>query len=251
MQSSNPALANAFNSYRARYGQQQVNTDLMTVNGSIAKTVLLILLVILSAGWTWVQFFESKGNIDTVTPWMYGGALVGFVLAMATIFKQSWAPITAPLYALAEGFFIGGISALMESSFPGIVIQATLLTFGTLLAMLLAYRTGLIRATEKFKLGIVAATGGIALVYLATIILGLFNVSVPFIYGSGAIGIGFSLFVVVIAALNFVIDFDVIEQGAERGAPKYMEWYGAFGLMVTLIWLYIEFLRLLAKLKER
>jgi uncharacterized YccA/Bax inhibitor family protein len=139
----------------------------------------------------------------------------------------------------------------MEAQFPGIVIQAVALTFGTLFCLLLAYKSGLIKATENFKLGVVAATGGIALIYLATMVLGLFGIGIPYIHDSGLIGIGFSLFVVVVAALNLVLDFDFIETGAERGAPKYMEWYASFGLIVTLVWLYIEILRLLAKLRGR
>ena len=172
-----------------------------------------------------------------------GGAIGGFILAMVTIFKKTWAPVTAPLYALVEGFFLGSISAMYELRFDGIVFQAVMLTFGTLFALLMAYRSGLIKATENFKLGVIAATGGIALVYLATIVLGFFGINIPLIHESGIVGIGFSLFVIVIAALNLVLDFDFIENGVEQGAPKYMEWYGAFGLMVTLVWLYIEFLR--------
>jgi uncharacterized YccA/Bax inhibitor family protein len=159
--------------------------------------------------------------------------------------------VTGPIYALLEGLFLGGISAIFEARYPGIVIQAVSLTFGTLLVLLVAYTSRVIRPSENFKLGIVAATGGIALIYMASFVLGLFGVSMPYIHDNGLIGIGFSLFVVVIAALNLVLDFDFIENGASQGAPKYMEWYGAFGLMVTLIWLYIEILRLLAKLRSR
>jgi len=184
-------------------------------------------------------------------PYILGGAIGGLVFAIATIFKKEWAPVTAPMYALTEGFFLGAISAIFEHRFPGIVMQAVMLTFGTLFALLFAYRSGLIKATENFKLGVVAATGGIALVYLASIVLSFFDIRVPFIHESGVIGIGFSLFVVVIAALNLVLDFDFIESGVEQKAPKYMEWYGAFGLMVTLVWLYVEFLRLLSKLQSR
>jgi uncharacterized YccA/Bax inhibitor family protein len=180
-----------------------------------------------------------------------GGVVGGLVFAIATVMKKTWAPVTAPLYALVEGFFLGSISAVYELRFDGIVFQAVLLTFGTLFALLMAYRSGLIKATENFKLGVVAATGGIALVYLASIVLGFFGINIPLIHESGIVGIGFSLFVIVIAALNLVLDFDFIENGVEQGAPKYMEWYGAFGLMVTLVWLYIEFLRLLSKLNSR
>ena len=186
-----------------------------------------------------------------VTIYALGGAIGGFILAMVTVFKKTWSPVTAPLYALVEGFFLGAISAVFELKYPGIVFQAVVLTFGTLGALLAAYRSGLIRATENFKLGVVAATGGIALVYLVSMGLRLFGKDIPLIHESGLVGIGFSLFVVEIAALNLVLDFDFIESGVEAGAPKYMEWYGAFGLMVTLVWLYIEFLRLLAKLQSR
>ena len=184
-------------------------------------------------------------------PLVLGGALVGFVLAMVTAFKKTWAPVTAPLYALAEGVFVGALSAIFEMRYPGIVMQAVGLTFGTMAAMLLAYRSGLIRATDKFKLGVVAATGGIPLVYLASFVMGFFGHSFGFITGSSTIGILFSLAVVVIAALNLILDFDMIEQGVGAGAPKYMEWYGAFALVVTLVWLYLEMLRLLSKLQSR
>jgi uncharacterized YccA/Bax inhibitor family protein len=192
----------------------------------------------------------SKSGMQAVTVWMYGGLIGGLVFAVITIFKKTWAPYTAPVYAILEGLVIGGISAYAESQFKGIVFQAVALTFGTLLSLLVAYRSGVIKVTEKFRLGVVAATGAIFLVYIVSMVLGFFGVSVPLIYSGGTIGILFSLFVVVIAALNLVLDFDFIERGAVEGAPKYMEWYGAFGLMVTLIWLYIEFLRLLTKLRQ-
>lgn len=172
-------------------------------------------------------------------------------MALVTVFKKTWSPVTAPVYALLEGLFIGGFSAMLELQFPGIAMQAAGLTFGTLFCLLLAYKFGMIRVSENFKLGVFAATGGIMLVYLVSMVLGFFGTTIPYIHGSGAIGIGFSLLVVGIAAMNLVLDFDFIETGVQRGAPKYMEWYGAFGLMVTLIWLYIEMLRLLAKLRSR
>jgi len=179
------------------------------------------------------------------------GAIGGFVVALITIFNKTWSPFTAPVYAILEGLFLGGLSSFMERFYPGIVIQAVALTFGVLFCLLAAYRSGLIKATENFKLGIVAATGSIFLIYMVTFVLGIFGVSIPYIHGSGWIGIGFSMAVVVIAALNLVLDFDFIENGAEAGAPKFMEWYAAFGLVVTLVWLYIEILRLLAKLSSR
>ncbi|KRG38621.1 hypothetical protein ARC20_14635 [Stenotrophomonas panacihumi] len=228
------------------------DADAMTLNGTVNKTGILLLLALLTAAFAWSQTLTPDGEALPVARfYLLGGAIGGFIVAMITTFKAKWAPVTAPLYALLEGFFLGAISAIYEQRFNGIVFQAVLLTVGTLFALLFAYRSGLIKATENFKLGVVAATGGIALVYLATIVLGFFNVSVPFIHESGLIGIGFSLFVVVIAALNLVLDFDFIENGVQQGAPKYMEWYGAFGLMVTLVWLYIEFLRLLSKLQSR
>lgn len=220
----------------------------MTLNGTVNKTGLLLLLSVLTAAFAWSQVVSAP---QSAMPYLLGGAIGGLVLALVTTFKKTWAPVTAPLYALVEGLFLGAISALYNTQYPGIVLNAVLLTFGTLFALLFAYRSGLIRATENFKLGIVAATGGIALVYLATMVLRMFNIEIPYIHGSGLIGIGFSLVVVVIAALNLVLDFDFIETGVEQGAPKYMEWYGAFGLMVTLVWLYLEFLRLLAKLQSR
>ena len=223
----------------------------MTLNGTVNKTGILLLLSVLTAAFAWSQIeFTAEGPIGGGL-YLWGGLIGGFVLALVTTFKKAWAPVTAPLYALVEGFFLGAISAMYNHLYDGIVLQAVMLTMGTLFALLFAYRSGLIKATENFKLGVVAATGGIALVYLATIVLGFFNINIPLIHESGLIGIGFSLFVIVIAALNLVLDFDFIETGVEQGAPKYMEWYGAFGLMVTLVWLYIEFLRLLAKLNSR
>lgn len=224
----------------------------MTLNGTVNKTGILLLLCVLTATFSWNAALNAEGALTPAgTIYLWGGLIVGFILALVTSFKPAWSPVSAPLYALAEGLFLGGISAMFNAKFPGIVMQAVLLTFGTLFALLVAYRSGWIKATENFKLGVVAATGGIALIYLATIVLRLFNINIPFIHDSGLIGIGFSLFVVVIAALNLVLDFDFIENGAEQGAPKYMEWYGAFGLMVTLVWLYVEFLRLLSKLQSR
>jgi uncharacterized YccA/Bax inhibitor family protein len=221
----------------------------------------MLLLVLASAAWIWSRFYEGVGgaiepaqlerNLTAIYPWILGGSIGGLIVAIVTIFKKSWAGVTAPIYALLEGLVLGGISAIFEVQFPGIVLQAVSLTFGTLFCLLLAYTSGWIRATENFKLGVVAATGGIALIYLATFVLGFFGINIPYIHDSGWIGIGFSLFVVIVAALNLVLDFDFIENGAAQGAPKYMEWYGAFGLMVTLIWLYLEILRLLAKLRSR
>ena len=179
------------------------------------------------------------------------GALGGFVVAMVTIFKKTWAPVTAPIYALLEGLVLGGLSAMFEMRYPGIAMEAVGLTFGTLLVMLFLYKSGVIKVTQKFRMGVVAATGGIMVFYLLTWLLSMFHISAfSSVYGSGLIGIGFSLFVVAIAALNLVLDFDFVEQGVTVGAPKYMEWYAAFGIMVTLVWLYLEMLRLLSKMRK-
>jgi uncharacterized YccA/Bax inhibitor family protein len=221
----------------------------MTISGTVNKAGILMLCVFLTAAWTWNQFFTNGPS--AVGGYTMVGAFGGFIAAMVTIFKKEWSPITAPIYALLEGLFLGSLSAVLETRFHGIAIEAVALTFGTCFAMLLAYRSGLIRPTEKFMIGIVAATGGIAIVYFASMILGLFHVQIPGIFGSGPVGIVFSLVVVGIAALNLILDFAVIEDGARRGSPKYMEWYSAFGLMVTLVWLYLEMIRLLSKLREQ
>ena len=225
----------------------------MTLNGTVNKTAILLVLTLAGALFTWSQFSAAlaAGSPGAVMPYVWGGAIGGFIVALVTVFKKQWAPITAPLYAVLEGLFLGAVSAMFELRFPGIVMQAVGLTFGTLAALLLAYRSGLIKATENFKLGVVAATGGIALLYLVQIGLQFFGFKgMGFIHDSSLIGIAFSGFVVVIAALNLVLDFDFIESGAREGAPKYLEWYGAFGLVVTLVWLYLEILRLLAKSRD-
>lgn len=183
-------------------------------------------------------------------PLLWVGVIGGFVAALVTIFFKKASPIMAPIYALLEGLAIGGISAFYEVKFPGIVIQAVGLTFGTLFCLLAAYKSGLIRATENFKLGVVAATGSIALLYLVDMALMFFGKPIGFIHDGGTFGILFSVVVVVIAALNLVLDFDFIESGVEGGSPKYMEWYAAFGLLVTLVWLYLEILRLLSKSRK-
>ncbi len=222
--------------------------ETMTLSGTINKIATLLFLTILASAYSWHKFTE---NYSTAMTFAIGGAIVGFILALVTIFKKEWAPYTTPAYALAEGLFLGSISAMYNQQFNGIVLQAVGLTFGTLLMLLFLYKSGIIKATENFKMGVFAATGAIALLYLASFILGFFNIPIGFIHSSGTFGIIFSVIVVVVAALNLVLDFDFIENGAKSNAPKYMEWYAAFGLMVTLIWLYLEMLRLLAKLNRR
>ena len=224
--------------------------DAMSINGTVNKTGILLALLVASAAFTWDKASGVQGTAN-VLPWLMTGAIGGLIVALITVFKKTWAPITAPIYALLEGLFIGGFSAMMEARYPGIVLQAVGLTFGTLASLLVAYRSGLIRATENFKLGVVAATGGIALLYIVNIGMGFFGHSIGFIHDSSMLGIGFSVVVVIVAAMNLVLDFDFIEKGVDQGAPKYMEWFAAFGLMVTLVWLYLEILRLLSKLNSR
>lgn len=247
MRTANPALnAKTFTDVPRIVDPARV----MTIQGTVNKTLLMLVLVLIPAVWVWNKFFAT-GNPQAIMFWLYGGVIGGFIVALVTIFKKQWSPVTAPLYSVLEGLAIGGISSFFEAQFPGIVIQAVALTFGTLFCLLLAYKSRLIKVTAKFRLGVVAATGGIVLIYVITIVLGFFGIRMPYIHESGIIGIGFSLFVVIIAALNLVLDFDFIEKGAAAGAPKFMEWYAAFGLMVTLIWLYLEILRLLAKTRSR
>ena len=243
LRSGNPVLkANTF-----IQRQTTIDTGMMTITGTVNKTALGLLLLMTTAIFTW-NMSPTDPRISTL---MMVGIFGGLIAAIITVFKRHLAPYTTPIYALLEGLALGGISRFFETLYPGIVNQAVFLTFGTLAALLFAYRSGLIKPTENFKLGIVAATGGIFFVYIISFILGLFGVQVPLIHSNSNFGILFSFGVVVIAALNLVLDFDFIEEGAENGAPKYMEWFGAFGLLVTLVWLYLEILHLLAKLQSR
>ena len=239
LRSGNPALqSSTFKNHLS-----STSEGAMTLSGTVNKTAISLILVILSAGYSW----SSPVMHGLVIP----AALLGFILALVTVFKPTLGHITVPAYAIAQGVFLGVISMVFNAQYPGIVVQAVFLTFGTLGALLLAYMSGLIKATENFKLGIVAATGGIALMYLINMVMSFFGSGISMISSNNTMGILFSGVVVVIAALNLVLDFDFIEEGAEMGAPKYMEWYGAFGLLVTLIWLYLEILRLLSKLYSR
>jgi uncharacterized YccA/Bax inhibitor family protein len=252
LKTSNPALGE--NTFRGMtgggYGGLADAADRMSLNGTVNKTGILLVCALATAAFTWHTFLQSR-DMAEVAPLMIGGLLGGFVFAMITVFKKEWAPVTAPIYALLEGLALGGISAAFDLRYPGIAIQAVGLTFGTLFVLLIAYRSGLIPVTQKLRMGIVAATGGIMVFYLVQMLLGFFGIQFVSINGSGFIGIAFSLFVCAIAALNLVLDFDFIEKGVQFGAPKYMEWYGAFGIIVTLVWLYLEILRLLSKLRSR
>ncbi len=243
MRTSNPTLTTETFNQPIAAGEQR-----MTIQGAVNKTGILLVLAILSAAFTWNRFAENPG---AAMPFVIAGSIGGLIMALVTCFKKEWSAVTAPIYALLEGLVLGGVSLIFNSKWNGIALQAAMLTFGTLFALLAAYRSGLIRATEKFKTGVIAATGGIFLLYLVSWILGMFGVNMGFMNGSGMLSIGISVFVVIIAALNLVLDFDVIEQGAKLGAPKYLEWYAGFSLLVTLVWLYLEILRLLAKLNSR
>lgn len=245
MRSSNPALSgSAFQNFEA-YG----DATAMTITGTALKTIVAILLAVTTAGWTFMQFDKQ---VD-VSPYLWGGMIVGLIAFFATMFKPNWAPITTPIYALAEGFFLGGISAIIQARFPTvpIVFQACGLTFGVLFVMLIAYSTGIIKVTEKLRMAIVACTGAVCLLYMASFVLSFFGMPMKFLHEGSLIGIGFSLFVVGLAAFNLLLDFDLIDRMVAQRSPKAMEWYGAFALMVTLVWLYIEILRLLSKLQSR
>ena len=242
MQTSNPVFRN--DPFGAAAGS---SGNVMTIGGTVGKTVILLVLALASGGVSWMLTSQSLN----VLPIALGAAFVGFLVALLTSFKPQWSMVLAPIYALLQGAFVGAISAYFNAQHPGIALAAAGGTAATLSGLLFAYQIGLIRATDTFKRVVISATIGIAIFYVVMMVLRMFGVQMPAINGSGLLGIGFSVFVVIIAALNLILDFDVIEQGAQNGAPKYMEWYGAFALMVTLIWLYLEILRLLAKIMGR
>jgi uncharacterized YccA/Bax inhibitor family protein len=244
MATGNPAMSEEV--YQ-RAGSTETSIQAMTIQGAVLKTALLLVILLATATYTWSQ--AAAGSPTVTYGLLIAGALGGFITALVTIFIPRVSPFTAPVYAALEGLVLGAISAVFETMYPGIVIQAVGLSIGVLAVMLFVYGTGIIRATQRFKIGVVAATGAVCLVYLVDVVLSFFGVRLPFIHESGAVGIGFSLVVVVIAALNLILDFDFIEQGVKLQAPKYMEWYGGFSLLVTLVWMYLEILRLLAKLK--
>ncbi len=221
----------------------------MTVQGTVQKFGFMLLMLMGSAFYSWKEAMESGDGLTTM---IWGGAIGGLIIGLVISFKREWSGYLAPLYALLEGLFIGAISAMYNVAFPGIVANAVGLTFGVGVAMYFLYTMRIIRATEKFRAVIVTATVGIGIFYLLVMVLGMFGINnMSFLHEGTPLGIGISLFVVAIAALNLILDFDMIEQGAAVGAPKYMEWYGAFGLMVTFVWLYLEMLRLLSKLNSR
>ncbi len=248
MRTSNPALT------AKTFSMPRTTSKAMTIEGTVNKSLILISLVIAAAFYAWTSAFPQGWSTDSlpqIPVWYFPAIIASLILAIVIIFKQTTAPLLAPVYAILEGLMLGALSALFEARYPGIVLQAVLCTCGTFIALLLAYRSRLIAATENFKLGIVAATGGICIVYLIDMGLRFFGHSVPLIHENGPMGIAVSVFITAVAALNLVLDFDFIEKGAEAGAPKYMEWYAAFGLLVTLVWLYLEMLKLLAKSRKK
>jgi uncharacterized YccA/Bax inhibitor family protein len=222
----------------------------MTMSGTIQKFGFLLLMMMATSYYSWKEAMNMGENLMGM---ILGGAIGGLIVAIIIAFKKDWAPYLAPVYALLEGLFIGAVSAMYESMFPGLVMNAVGLTFGVGIAMYLLFTFRIIRATEKFKSVIIAATMGIAVFYFISWIMGLFGFHglTSIMNDNGMMGIGISLFIVIIAALNLILDFDMIEKASEYGAPKHMEWYGAFGLAVTFVWLYLEILRLLAKLRSR
>ncbi len=252
--SSNPALSSAFNNL----SYSSTETKVMTLNGTINKTIISLLIVLIGAGYTWKMTLSGTGNSMI---WVFGGGIGGLIVALVTAFKKEWAPFTVPVYALLQGLFLGGISALIAGNTSSgaegsavsnqIVIQAVALTIGVFFVMLFLYRSKIIQPTQKFMLGVAAATGGIFFFYIISWVMGMFGVNMNMLHGNGPIAIGINLVIVGIAALNLILDFDFIEKGVAGRAPDYMEWYGAFGLLVTLIWLYIELLKLLSRLNSR
>lgn len=232
----------------------------MTVAGTANKAILLVGIVAAAAIWVWyhaipADFSRQNPNdaalvMHRLTPFFMAG-IVGFIVAIITSFKPHLARYTAIPYAVLEGLVIGALASMLELQFPSIAIQAAALTFGTLFGMLVIYRTGLVKVTDRFRRAVMAGMFAVLAVYLATFVLSFFHVSIPYIHGSGPIGIGFSVLVIGIAAAMLLVDFDMIERGAEMEAPAWMEWYGAFALLITLVWLYVEFLRLLSKLRSR
>lgn len=246
--SGNPALTK--DTFKNIEKVDKGSTDIMTLQGTVNKTAILLFAVLLPAIYTW-NIFTSTLDFATIAPYFWIGIFGGLVLSFVIVFNKDWSPYLAPIYCILQGLCLGGLSAAMNHKFPGIVMQALLLTFGICVVLLIIYKLKIIKPTENFKLIVASATGGLALYYLASIGLSFAGIELPFIHENTTGGIIFSLFAVILAAMNLVVDFDFIEKGAESRAPKYMEWYGAFGLMVTIIWLYVEILRLLAKSRKK
>ena len=248
MKSGNPVLNERVFSQE----RDHASGNVMTIQGAVGKTFILLALTVAPALWVWGEMSNPQSLVLAyLMPTMAVSAILGFIMAMVTTFKKEWAPVTAPIYAVLEGVFLGVMTSLLNKSYPGIAIEAVALTFGVMFCLLAAYQAGFIRATPTFTRVIVAATMAICLFYVISMVIGFFGIQAPFIHSNSGMGIAFSFVVVIVAALNLVLDFNLIEQGAQQGAPKYMEWFSAFALLVTLIWLYVEILRLLSKLNSR
>ncbi len=245
MRNNNPALSDKIFSSAS-------NGSVMTLGGTVNKCLILLAIVIATAYATWSHLYatDALGKVVGFPKWYYAGIVLALITSLVIIFKPNLAPILSPFYAVLEGLTLGLFSLSFESQYPGVVILALTGTLCVFIALLGVYRLKLIKPTENFKLGVIAATGGIFFIYLASFVMQYFGMTMPYLHESGPIGIGLSVVFVVLASLNLVLDFDFIERGVDRGAPKYMEWYAAFGLLITLIWIYIELLRLIAKLQE-
>ncbi|GAA0453913.1 Bax inhibitor-1/YccA family protein [Alkalibacillus silvisoli] len=244
MRAGNPALQNkTFSHNQARFSD-----EIMTINGTVRRTLILALLLLITATYSWHQYQQDS---EALGGFIAIAAISSLGVAILTAFVPRFAPVTAPIYVLLKGLSIGFISAYYETMFEGIVFQAALLTIATLIAMLIVYRLGIIRVTSKFRLGVLSATGAIFIAYMISFFGRFFGFQIPHLHEATLLGIVISVVIVIVAALNLVIDFDFIERKANKQAAKYMEWYAAFGLMVTIIWLYLEIVRLLAKIKAR
>ncbi len=243
LKTSNPAL-----NEKTFENRVLVGGEAMTLQGTVNKTGFLLLCAVAAAAWTW---WLARTRPEAVSLCVFGGLIGGLVFALVTIFKREWAPLTAPIYALCEGLALGGISAVLNHVYSGIVVQALGLTGAVTAVMLLLYTLGAIRATPKFTIGVIAATGGIFLFYMIDLVMGFFGHHVSLLYSNGPWGVAISVFIVIVAALNLILDFDFVETGVYAGVAKYMEWYGAFGIMVTLVWMYIEVLHLLSALRSQ
>ena len=253
MRTSSPALSEEkfTQEAQAAFGDRidDPATETMSIGGTVRACIALLAILVIAGAFAW-DAIDPQGNEIEVPIWYWICLVAALVVAIATIIKPRWAPFTAPVYAALEGAVVGGISRLFEIEFEGIVLQAVMLTLGVFVILLGLYASRLIKVTENFRLGVIAATGAIVLVYVMDLIMRAFGAEVPYLNDAGPVGIGISVVIVIIAALNLVLDFDFIEQGADSRAPAYMNWYAAFGLLVTLVWLYLEILRLLAKTRR-
>ncbi len=247
MESSNPTLnEKTFGAARVGIGEPA-----MTVQGTVNKTFILLAVLVATAAWTWSKTYDPA-NARFLNIICYGSMICGFIIAMVTCFKPKWSPITAPIYTVFQGLFLGVFSAFFEMRYPGIVIQAVGLTFAVTFAMLMGYKAGWLQATPGLRKGLAIGIGGLVIFSLVVMVASMFGIHPPnFINGGGPLGIAFSLVCIGLASMCLIVDFDIIESASREGLEKYMEWYGAFSLMVTLIWLYMEILRLLSKINRR